>query len=208
MKQAEKRIPRYRPIQRVWHWLFTIAFFVLLFSGLGLFVPVVSQWTASPLGRLVHRVAAVVLMATPVLYLLTDPKGFTQLIKDSFTYDRDDVAWFKHFIPYAFGKARNLPPQGRINAGEKLHHAVIIIGIVVISASGLLLWLVEMQPGLHMATLLVHDAAMALLALLTIGHIFFVFVYGAFSGMWEGYVTESYARLEHPKWLAEMQVEE
>ncbi|RME99504.1 MAG: hypothetical protein D6768_14940 [Chloroflexi bacterium] len=205
MSGTEKTIPRYRPIQRVWHWLFTLAFFVLLFSGLGLFIPAVSAFTASAAGRLVHRIAAVVLMGTPVLYLITDRAGFLQLIKDSFTYDADDRTWFRHFIPYVFGKARNLPPQGRINAGEKLHHAAIIIGFVMISISGLMLWLATMPPTLHMLTLIIHDVTMVLLAVLTIGHVFFVFVYGAFSGMWNGSVTEAYARLEHPKWLAQMQ---
>jgi formate dehydrogenase subunit gamma len=205
MMKTDSLIPRYRLMQRISHWIFTLAFFVLLFSGLALFIPGLSLWAASPTGRLAHRIGAVVLMVTPVLYLLTDRKGLAQLVKDSFSYDRDDRAWFKYFIPYVFGKARNLPPQGRINAGEKLHHAVIIFGFVVISVSGLILWFWTDIPATpRLLTLLVHDAAMILLALLTIGHVFFVFVYGALSGMWNGYVTERYARLEHPKWLAEM----
>ncbi|HFB52685.1 MAG TPA: hypothetical protein ENJ48_03220, partial [Anaerolineae bacterium] len=141
MKRDEILVPRYRLTQRIWHWLFTLAFLVLLFSGLALFIPAVSVWTASETGRLVHRIAAVVLIVTPILYAITDWQGFSQLIHDSFTYDADDMAWFKHFIPYVFGKAKNLPPQGRINAGEKIHHASIIVGIVVIAISGLILWL-------------------------------------------------------------------
>lgn len=208
MKAVERMIPRYRKAQRLMHWLFTLAFFVLLFSGLALFVPGLSELAASPAGRVLHRVAAVVLMLVPVLYLLLDRQGLGQLIRDSFTYDQDDRTWFKHFIPYVFGKARNLPPQGRINAGEKLHHAAIILGFVVISITGLMLWFWESIPATtRLATLLVHDIAMIALALLTIGHVFFVFVYGAFSGMWNGFVTERYARLEHPKWLKEMDKE-
>jgi len=208
MNGKDKLIPRYRPMQRIAHWLFTLAFFVLLFSGLALFVPAISVWAASTAGRLIHRIAAAVLMVTPVFYFLADREGLAQLVKDSFSYDQDDRAWFRHFIPYVFGNARNLPPQGRINAGEKLHHAAIIIGFLVISVTGLVLWFWETIPaGLRLVTLLVHDMAMAALALLTIGHVFFVFVYGAFSGMWKGYVTERYARLEHPKWLAQMKKE-
>jgi len=208
MNRNDKLIPRYRPMQRAAHWLFTLVFFVLLFSGLALFVPAVSVWAASTTGRLVHRIAAVVLMLTPVFYFLTDREGLAQLVKDSFFYDQDDRAWFRRFVPYVFGNARNLPPQGRINAGEKLHHAAIIIGFLVISITGLMLWFWETIPAaLRLVTLLVHDAAMAALALLTIGHVFFVFVYGAFSGMWKGYVTERYARLEHPKWLAQLKKE-
>ncbi len=208
MKSNETLVPRYRLTQRIWHWLFTLAFLVLLFSGLALFIPAVSVWTASETGRLVHRIAAVVLIVTPILYAITDWDGFSQLIHDSFSYDSDDIAWFKYFIPYVFGKAKNLPPQGRINAGEKIHHASIIVGIVVVAASGLVLWLWKgISPSGYMIMLIIHDIAMFVLAILTIGHIFFVFVYGALSGMWNGYVTETYAKLEHPKWLAQMKRE-
>jgi formate dehydrogenase subunit gamma len=208
MTSPVKLIPRYRLTQRISHWAFTVAFFVLLFSGLALFVPAVSEWTASANGRLAHRVAAIVLMLAPVFYLITDRKGLGQLVRDSFTYDKDDRAWFKHFIPYVFGKATNLPPQGRINAGEKLHHAAIILGFLVISITGLMLWFWDgMSAPMRLTTLMVHDVSMLALAVLTVGHVFFVFVYGAFSGMWSGFVTELYARVELSKWLAQMEAE-
>ena len=201
-------VPRYRLMQRLSHWIFVAAFLVLLLSGLALFVPAVSVWVASPTGRLAHRVGAVVLMLAPIFYLLTDRRGLGQLLHDSFTYDKDDIAWFKHFLPYAFGKARNLPPQGRINAGEKIHHAAVVLGFLVISLTGLLLWFGEgVAPEARLLTVMVHDLAMLGLAVLTVGHVFFVFVYGAFSGMWNGTVTELYARVEHPKWLAQMRAE-
>jgi formate dehydrogenase subunit gamma len=208
MSASMKLVPRFRLAQRVSHWVFVAAFFVLLFSGLALFVPAVSAWTASANGRIAHRVAAVVLMLAPILYLITDRKGLGQLVRESFTYDQDDRAWFKHFIPYTFGKAKSLPPQGRVNAGEKLHHAAIILGFFVISVSGLMLWFWDgMTAPTRLTTLMVHDVAMIALAVLTVGHVFFVFVYGAFSGMWNGSVTELYARVEHPKWFAQMKSE-
>jgi formate dehydrogenase subunit gamma len=208
MNAQMRLVPRYRLAQRLAHWIFAAAFFVLLFSGLALFVPAVSEWTASAQGRLAHRVAAIGLMLAPVFYLVADRKGLGQLVRDSFTYDKDDRAWFAHFIPYVFGKAKNLPPQGRINAGEKLHHAAVILGFLVIAISGLMLWFWDgMSAPMRLTTLMVHDVAMLALAVLTIGHTFFVFVYGAFSGMWNGFVTELYARVEHPKWLAQMENE-
>lgn len=208
MNASMKLVPRFRLAQRISHWIFVAAFFVLLFSGLALFVPAVSAWTASAAGMLVHRVAAVVLILAPLLYWITDSKGLGQLLRDSFTYDKDDRAWFNHFIPYMLGKAKGLPPQGRINAGEKLHNAAIILGFLVIAITGLMLWFWNgMSAPVRLTTLMVHDVAMIVLAVLTIGHVFLVFVYGGFSGMWNGSVTELYARVEHPKWLAQMEAE-
>lgn len=208
MTRPDGLVPRYRLMQRVSHWMLTVSFGVLLLSGLALFIPVVSHWLASSAGRTLHRIAAVGFGLTPLFYFLTDRQGLTQLLRDSFSYDKDDLAWFKHFIPYAFGLARNLPPQGRINAGEKLHHAAIIVGFVVISLSGLVLWFwADMPAEARLIVLMAHDLSMLGMAVLTVGHVFFVFVYGAFSGMWNGYVTELYARTEHPKWLARMEAE-
>ena len=39
---------------------------------------------------------------------------------------------------------------------------------------------------------------------LLVGHLYFTFVYDALSGMVSGYVSESYARLEHAKWFARL----
>ena len=37
-----------------------------------------------------------------------------------------------------------------------------------------------------------------------IGHLNFTFVYDALSSMLTGFVTEEYAKMEHPKWLEEL----
>jgi hypothetical protein len=47
-----------------------------------------------------------------------------------------------------------------------------------------------------------HDLSMLGLSVLLIGHVYFTFLYDAFSAMRTGFVTEEYARMEHAKWLA------
>lgn len=203
---TSQQVLRYSRAQRFVHWLLTLAFLALAATGLLLVFRPAAGLTAGGTSRLVHRAFAVVLLAVPVLYALLDWGGLKRLVRDSFTYDRDDLAWFKHMPGYFLGKAHNLPPQGRINAGEKLHHAAIIIGYVAISVSGLLMWLGKalLGPGAFLAALWVHNVTTYVLLVLTVGHIYFVFVYGAMSGMVKGYVTRRYAQLEHPKWLAEL----
>ena len=46
---------------------------------------------------------------------------------------------------------------------------------------------------------------MLALTLLLIGHLFFTFTYKALSGMTSGYVPELEARLEHSKWVDEIE---
>jgi formate dehydrogenase subunit gamma len=51
----------------------------------------------------------------------------------------------------------------------------------------------------------VHDIAMLVLTVLLIGHLYFTFVYKALSGMTTGYVPLEEAKLEHSKWVAELE---
>jgi formate dehydrogenase subunit gamma len=107
------------------------------------------------------------------------------------------------------GHATEMPPQGRLNAGQKLHHAAVVIVSAVIVASGLALWLLKSNLGSSglawMAV--IHDLCMLALTLLLVGHIFFTYVYKALSGMTTGYVPELEARIEHSKWVDELEAE-
>ncbi len=219
MAKKMRIVPRFSKAQRIAHWTFVAAFFTLLITGLILYVP----WTSTLASwkiygwsweRLLHRVAAVVLLLVPLYYLLAEPRGLWELVYDSFlSWDEDDLKWLPHFIPYVLGRPGHLPPQGRINAGEKLHHATIIIFYFLIAGSGLVMWLGE--PIIHqaqyhdfaLAMVLLHDISMFVMAVLTFGHMYFSFVYGALPGMVDGYVTETYAAMEHPKWLAKLREE-
>jgi len=203
-KQTVRWVLRYRPGQRVVHWLHAGAFFVLLITGLALIWPPLSFLAAGGLSRLLHRVAAVIFLLTPVLYALLDFRGLRDLVRDSFTYTREDLEWLKGFPSYFLGRTSHLPPQGRINAGQKIHHALTIISYFTISGSGLVLWLGKgsLGPIGLLAATLVHDVSMAVMAILTVGHIYFTFVYDALPAMTTGYVSEEYARMEHAMWLA------
>lgn len=151
---------------------------------------------------IVHRVAAVLLTVAPVYYAVTYPKGLLTLVCDSFTYDKDDVQWLLHAPAYFIGHAEKMPPQGRINAGEKVHHALVILSLVAIAISGYVLWLGKgANPTAFLAAGLVHDLSMAILTVLFAGHLYFTFVYEALGAMVDGTVTRRYARLEHRKWL-------
>ena len=126
---------------------------------------------------------------------------------DSFKYDRDDWRWLKRFWSYAFGHTANMPKQGRLNAGQKLHHALVMVVSGTIVASGLLLWffMPSLGPTGQAWVAVIHDLSMLTLALLLVGHLYFTFVYKALSGMTRGYVDRDDAMLEHAKWVEEVE---
>jgi formate dehydrogenase subunit gamma len=203
----EHEILRYRRNQRLVHALLASSFLLLLLTGLLLLWGPLSFLAAGGNSRWLHRVGAVGFMAVPFAYLTTDRAGAKELLVESFKYDRDDVEWLKHLVRYVFGRASEMPPQGRLNAGQKLHHAAVIVISATIVISGLAMWFIK--PTLGEAglawTAVVHDLSMLALTLLLVGHLYFTYVYKAISSMTTGYVDEDDARLEHPKWVAELE---
>ncbi len=208
-------VPRFSKPRRVFHWLFALSFFILLFSGLVLFIPSTSKWAVGGWSRTLHRIGAVMFLIVPFLYMIFDWKDFKELMKICFSpWTKEEIGFFKHFIGYVFGKPGDIPPQGHVNAGQKLHHLLTVIFYILISASGLALWIGKPHFGqsvsynnFFLICILVHVASMLILTLLTLGHIYFSILYGGLPGMIDGYVTEEYAAMEHPLWLEEMKRE-
>ncbi len=204
MNKDERLILRFKKPQIYAHWIFAISFFVLTISGLILVIPGMAVSFGAASGVL-HRLAAVTFMGAVVYYYFADREGLTRLIKESFTYDKDDIAWIKKMMGYCFGRTKDMPPSGRLNGGEKLHHAVIIITFLTISFSGIMLWLGSgsMSTTVFLLMIWMHYLSMLAMVCLTIGHIYFTFLYGASQHMITGYTTESYAQ-KHVKWLDDL----
>ena len=206
MAPLERPVLRYRRNQRVVHAVLATSFLLLLITGMMLLWGPASRFAGGGTSRLVHRIAALGYMSVPIGYLLADRAGAIELVRESFRYDRDDIAWFKHMYRYALGRTREMPPQGRLNAGQKLHHAFVIVVSIGVVGTGLTLWFLKssLGPDWLAFTTLMHDLCMLGLTLFLVGHLYFTYVYKALSGMTTGYIDEAEARLEHSKWLDEI----
>lgn len=203
----EEKVLRYRVGQRVVHATLAISFLMLLFTGLMILWPPLAGLAAGGTSGIIHRVGAILFMAVPILYLLVDRRGAKELLVESFTYDKDDLAWFKHMGQYFLGHAVGMPPQGRLNAGQKLHHAGVVITSATVVISGLFMWFAKGSlgaGGLAMAAT-IHDLSMLALTVLLVGHLYFTFVYKALSSMTTGYVSKEDAEIEHRKWVDEIE---
>jgi len=206
MTEHEGQILRYRTRQRIVHAIMASSFLILLVTGLALVWSPLAFIAAGGWSRYLHRIAAVGFISVPFLYLLLDRSGAKEVLVESFQYDGDDVVWFKKMYRYALGRTAEMPPQGRLNAGQKLHHSAVIIFSAVIVITGLILWFAKANLSISMLswTAMIHDLAMLALTLLLVGHVFFTYVYKAWSSMATGYVPEDEMRLEHGKWVEEV----
>jgi len=206
---SEQTILRYRRRQRIIHAVMAGSFLILLFTGLALVWSPLAFIAAGGWSRYLHRIAAIGFMSVPILYIVLDRPGAMEIVTESFKYDSDDVAWFKSFYRYVFGRTANMPPQGRLNAGQKLHHSAVIIFSASIVATGIVMWVFKSSLSATALswTAMVHDLSMLALALLLVGHVYFTYVYKAWSSMATGYVPKEDMELEHSKWVEELEHE-
>lgn len=201
-----KEIVRYKFVQRVGHAANAIAFIFLLITGAFMLFSALGG-LAGEVSRTLHRVSAIILFLGPVFYLIVSRERFLHLLKASFTYTKNDLLWLLKMPLYFIGKVDGLPPQGEINAGQKIHHAVTILFYHLVAASGFMLWFGEhrLPNEVFVGALIAHDISMAILTVLLVGHIYFTFVYGALKNMINGRISRAYALVEHPLWLQELE---
>lgn len=206
---TDAQILRYRRGQRIIHAVMASSFLILLITGLALVWSPMAFIAAGGWSRYLHRIAAVAFMSVPVLYIVLDRSGAKEVLVDSFRYDRDDIAWFTKMYRYALGRTAEMPPQGRLNAGQKLHHSVVIVFSAFSVVSGLILWWfkADLTTSMLAWTAMIHSLSMLVLTLMLVGHVYFSYVYTAWPSMLSGYVSKEDMELEHSKWVKELELE-
>jgi len=206
-------VVRFTAGERIAHWMHFVAFTVLLGTGLFLYVPALQPFTIGAAGaasRLAHRAAALLFMAAPLVYLVWSPREFFSSLKDAFTWGPDDLGWLRAaWCYYTRGYACDMPPQGKYNAGQKFNALTQIITFNLFWITGFIMWFGKgtVPPTLFMWCVVIHDLSMIATVALFLLHLYLVAVHPlmreSITAMFEGTVTEEFAREHHGKWLAE-----
>jgi formate dehydrogenase subunit gamma len=212
-KVVNGRIFRFTKTARLTHWIYACSYLLLLFTGLLLFTdafdflaPVFGGFVGA---QMLHRVVAVIFLLPAVIFLLFDPKGFAGWLKECLTWTGDDFRMLPLFFKDLLGMKVDMPPQGFLNAGEKLNSLMTISFSVAIVASGFVKWF----PGAFTVELVrwasvLHSGAVALMTPLVIVHIYLALINpdskAALSGMLHGHVDAEFAKSHHEKWYKEV----
>jgi len=199
---AEPRRPRYVArftlTERLLHWIHAAAFFVLLGSGLVLYVPsFASALGRRPLFKDIHFwtgiswAGAILLVA-----VLGNRRALLATAREIDRFDRDDAR---------FLTGRTRAPQGRFNAGQKVNAILTAAFAVLFLVSGLLLWYGERDTRFRLpGTVFLHDALMYVSIVVVAGHLYLALVHPStrhsLRGMVRGSVREDWARAHHAKW--------
>jgi len=200
MASRPKYVRRFSRTERTLHWVHASAFFVLLASGLVLYVPRLSELVGRrPLVKDIHFDTGLAwMLALALVIVLGDRRGLRRTLRQLDGFDHDDRLWLRR-IPR---------PQGRFNAGQKLNFALTASFSVLFAVSGLLLWYGERDNRFRFAsTIFLHDGLMYVSLVLLVGHLYLALIYPstrhALRGMTTGSVRRDWAAQHHKKWVDE-----
>jgi formate dehydrogenase subunit gamma len=206
-RPRRERIDRFDVTERLAHWLLAGAFFVMLGSGLALYLPSLSSIVARPTAKAWHLWSAAVLgIGLVALIAFGNRRSLGRTALDLERLDRDDAEWIAG-APSRFVSGGPAPPQGRFNAGQKLNAAITLGLMIVMAVTGVLLWYGEQDTAYRYAgTVYVHDWGAWLLIVLVAGHMYLAVLHPAtrhaLRGMTLGDVDREWALKHHAKWVA------
>jgi formate dehydrogenase subunit gamma len=199
-------IHRFGWTERAAHWWLAATTGLMMLTGAFLYFPPLALYLDRPTAKMLHLWAAIALPAGwLVLTILGDRRALGRTLREADRFDRDDVRWLKGGPRRLFNRDHE-PPQGRLNAGQKMNLAVTTGLLVVLGVSGTLLWLGERDTTYRFAgSVHVHDLATLAITFLISGHLYLALIHpvtsNALSGMTTGSVDREWARRHHTKWV-------
>ncbi len=198
------QVARYNPAARANHWLTAISLILLAISGLSLFHPALFGLTALFGGgantREIHPWIGVILFFSFCGLFFR----FWRLN----LWNRDDNKWMANLGAVVAGNEERMPEIGKYNAGQKLVFWGMSLLILVLIASGVVIWdkyfFSYTTIDQKRVAVLVHAICGIGAITIWIVHVYAaIWVRGTMAAMTRGSVTAGWAYRHHRKWLRE-----
>lgn len=187
------------PLEIIIHWIHLVCFCTLLITGFLLFLPKVPFWgdllKASSLTKTLHHVFS-------IPFIITLPFMFWIFWKPCL-WEKEDFKWILKAGGYLGNLFKGAPEAGEFNAGQKLFFYFTVVSGVLFTISGIIMWQAsKLSPSLVRWMYIVHDLAMVMVVLMFVAHVYLstIGAPGSIQLLFTGKVSESWARLHHPKW--------
>lgn len=210
------RYRRFSILYRIEHWVLTVSFSLLAITGLVqiYFASDLAQAIVAGLGgiefvRLLHRIAAVVLMLETILHLgHVGYRVFVLRTPMSMLPGVQDVRNAIQAVAYNLGLRQERPLQDFYTFEEKLEYWAVVWGTIVMGVTGFILWnpiaTTRLLPGVVVpAAVVAHglEATLAVLAII-VWHVYHVHLRHFNKSIFTGHLTEEEMEDEHPAALA------
>jgi formate dehydrogenase gamma subunit len=213
--------------ERIQHLLFLTSFITLVITGFALTYPEAFwvRWVHFVFGDrvfelrgVVHRIAAVIMVADSVYHLLyiSFNKRGRRLIADLW-FCKNDLKDLSNVFKYYTCKTDERPKFGRFSYVEKAEYWALVWGTIVMGITGTVLWFentflpIISTNGMDIATTIhFYEAILASLAIV-VWHFYFVILNPdvfPMSKVWiKGYLTREEMEHEHPLELEQIEEE-
>lgn len=215
-EQAAPTYERFSIMRRLEHLILLVGFFILGATGLAqkYFELSVSQWLIGALGgvehvRIWHRVAVGMLGIISVYHMGTLGYGvFVRRDRLTMLPGREDLRAVVQALAYNLGFGRNRPLEGRYTFAEKMEYWALLWGMVVMGATGFMLWnpiaTARFLPGEVIPAAKAAHGAEAVLAVaaIIVWHFYHVHIKMFNKSMFTGQMSEKEMAHEHGLELA------
>jgi formate dehydrogenase subunit gamma len=202
----EKMVQKTTAFERFVHLLMAVSGIVLLLTGLGFLYPKELGWLNTLFGGQtialdIHNWGGVVFAVSIILSLGT-------LLPESLKWSKEDSQWLGMLGGY-LSKDKVTPPQGKLNAGQKIVALSVIVFGIMVSVSGFMMWWTAGDKSIMNLGLLLHSIAFVVFAILMPLHIYMTTAAnpGTFRIMTRGDIPLYWAKKKHPKWVKEIGAE-
>jgi formate dehydrogenase gamma subunit len=213
-----QRYARFSISDRIEHWVLTISFGLLALTGIvqsqadtALATRIIGLLGGIETSRLIHHVAALVLMLETIYHLgVLGYKVFVLRVPMTMLPGLYDVQNAIQSLRYNVGLSRDRAEQGRFTFEEKLEYWAVAWGAIVMGVTGFMLWnpiaTTTLLPGnLIPAAKAAHglEAVLAVLAII-LWHAYHVHLRHLNLSMFNGHLSEEEMLDEHPAELAKI----
>ena len=151
MRKQSRLYQRFQPFEVYQHMLLLLSFITLAATGFALKFPdafwvrwLVALGMSESVRSVIHRIAAVVLVASSVVqlcYFIFNSRGRKEFIL--LRPQISDLSGFWQNMKYYLGLSKNKPQFGRWDYTEKVEYLALIWGTAVMALTGFVLWFPE-----------------------------------------------------------------
>ena len=202
-------IVRHNRASRLIHWAVAATFFLCLFTGMPIWMPIFG-WMAHLFGGL--SVCRVIHPWAGALFAVASVAMFFYWLSDMALEAGERREWVSggramQYMRYETDDSN----VGKYNGGQKLQFWLVCLAALGLLLSGLMMWFPGALPhALMELAYVVHDVTFILFAMLIVIHIYLGTAAepGTFGSMTRGTVTKAWARLHHGRWYREVTGEE
>ena len=210
-----KEVERYSRATRYLHWTHAVSFTILLLSGLILFVPALGFLAEDSWTRVLHRIAAVMFVVAPMIYIPLNWKRTSHGVKEAFKWGKEDIKWLLAAPKYYFLCDEDaMPPQGHMNAGQKIWWLIVLVFGSAFIVTGGIMWFAKSSAPAELLqwAVIIHDVAFIVTLLMFFVHIYMSVVHpltrplrgGSWSSMVNGKMSADFAKTHYGKWYDEV----